>query len=85
MFESVVKRKYNSSFFNSFGNCFEFFVFSSAAIVMPGIFVNFLVRISSFDSENICFMMFIFACSAYIKHCFIPCNFFEKNVYLLAV
>ena len=47
MFESVVKRKYNSCFFNSFGNFFEFFVFSSAAIVMSGIFVNFLVRISS--------------------------------------
>lgn len=56
MFESVEERKCNSSFsghftffyflhfFNSFGYHFEVILFNGTDMVIPGVFVNFLIR-----------------------------------------
>ena len=85
MFESVVIRKYNSFFSVPFSTALDtiliFLAFSAVAMVMPGIYFNFIVSLFCQDFENLCFKIFIFTYFGDIRQCFIPCTFFEKKLF----
>ena len=68
-------------FFNNFGYCFEIFYLCYSRYGDALKFVlNVLVTIFSYESENVCFVMFTFTCFVDIKQYFIPSTFFLRKI-----